>query len=428
VAVVDGDVGATDHAGCFVNCRLVLLTSPYIFAIEDRKKQSWSVLGLVHDRDTCRKPENRESMLDFLAVGQTDACAIESREAPRADALIIRENRSSDAPIAREFPKGFSGSAFEFLERIDGKDELLGRIVWGGVQPPLLSTQKGEQASYALDENGFYAAALDLPGPTLPPITAAQARAAIAVYLELWTEKMEGGFRNSWMGFLGAAKEPAAAEIVKQTVLDQLLSEDPARTRFALGALFSLRAGDPAFVKQALASLVTSDGLHALTEKPSNLTSLLKEVRGAFPEPQRRAARAAVLRPDKKHEDELLALLGVLGHGGAAERSETAALILDLPQEEFQRTVASMGNFEKAEIVIEPPLIDFWSDIQVAELARRAPDVPDALLANYLDAMRWTPSFVKVRGEIKALVQKRLAAGVANERVRSRLQLTESQL
>ncbi|WP_395022006.1 hypothetical protein [Dongia sp.] len=428
VALVDTYLGQMDHAGCSERCRLVLLGSPYAVAVERKEKQVWSVLRLVHDRATCRAEANRASMLDFLAAGEADACVVPSEEPPRADALIIRENQSSDAAVTRLFPKGFRGSAFEFLERIDGKDELLGRIVWGGVQPPLFSDQKGERLSYALDEKGFYAAALNLPGPTPPPITVAQAQAAIAVYLELWTEKLDGGFHNSWVGFLAAAKEPAATEAVKATILDQLLSENPARTRFGLQSLFSFRAGDPAFVKQALASLVTSDRLHGLTEKPSNLPSLLQEVRGAFPEPQRQAARAALLRPGVKHADELLALLGVLGHGGAAERSETAALILGLPQEDFQRAVASMGDHDRNQVVIEPPLINFWSETQIAELARRAPDVPDLLLADYVEAMRWTPGFVKVRGEIKDLLQKRLAAGIEDERLRSRLQIVESHL
>jgi hypothetical protein len=78
-------------------------------------------------------------------------------------------------------------------------------------------------------------------------------------------------------------------------------------------------------------------------------------------------------------------------------------------------------------IVIEPPLINFWPEAQIAELARHARRAR-RFVANYVEAIRWTSSFVKVRGEIKGLLQKRLAAGVADERARSRLRLIESQL
>jgi hypothetical protein len=179
-------------------------------------------------------------------------------------------------------------------------------------------------------------------------------------------------------------------------------------------------------VKEALAALVTSDGLPTITQGPSNLTELLKEVRGAFPEPQRVTARAALQRPGGKTEDELLALLSLLGHGGPEQRAETAALILALPEPEFQQAMAAMGAdggmASKMLVVIEPPIINFWSAADVAQIARRAANVPDARLADFIAAIRWTPEFAEFRGEIREMLSKRLASGVTAEEARQRLE------
>ena len=420
VAVVDSYTSPVDHVGCYERCRLVLLSSTYTYAVEDPARQTWHILRLVRDPAVCSAPEKRESMLDFLALGQVDTCAVESSQAPGADALIIRENQSENAPIKRQFPKGFRGNAYELLERIDGKDELLGRIVWGGVQPPLLSDQKGESVKFALDEKGFYAVALNLPGPTPPPITAEHAEAAIAAYLDQWTEKFDGAFLSSWMGFLSAPKEPAATRVVQDAVFDLIRSDDPARSRFGLHALFSF-GDDASFVKESLGQIVTSDRMKTFAEKPDNLLEMLKRIRGAYPEPERAAARVALQRPGAKSETELLALLSVLGHGGAEQRAEAVAVVLAMPEAEFQRTMAVLG-FDKLEIVTEPPLITFWSETDIVEIARRAPAVPDALLANYIQTIRYTLGFAKVRGNVKDLLDARLASGPADEKVRQDLQ------
>ena len=444
VAIVDSyPAGGRDVVPeCQERCRLVLLTSNYAYAIQDPKGPTWYVYGLVRDRAVCSAPEHLKDYLEFLASGFPGVCAVAAPQAPGADALIIRQNQSEDAPIKRQFPKGFGGTAWEFLERIDGRDELLGRIVWGGVPPPFLSDQKEQGTKPPVDEAGFYAAALKLPGPALPPLTAERATAVIAEFdALLQAPDVPYTVTDAWRRFPWIAQEPEAAQVLMAAIGDRLASTDPQRVQLgvsALGsfkgqsrdfarpailhllgsddpalmkwgvsALFALDTPDIGFAKDALGAIVTGKGRDAYANEPANLLEILKKVRGAYPEPRRQAALDALRSRTDLTDTEVLALLSVAAHGGPDQRKETAVLILALPEPRFQQAVAVTAF--KQDTVADDLLASLWTAADVAEIARRAPAVPSARLKDYVMAIAFAPGFDVVKSGLERLMQQRIA-------------------
>jgi hypothetical protein len=245
VAIIDSGARGARTAGCGEHCRLALLSSPYLVAVEEAGKPVWHIHRLVHDHDFCMAQERLlDNTLEFMQAGFPDTCSAETVQASGPDALIIRENVSDTAPIRKRFPKRFRGNAYEFLERIDGRDTLLGRVVWGGVQPPMFSHQPGRSATFEVDEPGFYAAALKLPDKRFPPISVENAKRLLPIYLELLQQQEYGSVpvHNSWVGFMEAAQKSEARTALRDAIVSWFQSGDLSRMKVAVSSFAAVKS------------------------------------------------------------------------------------------------------------------------------------------------------------------------------------------
>src|SRR5262249_19673188 len=141
VVMQDSYFGTRDGAtsGCAEICQQILLNSSYAVAVADREAKDWRVYREAHGQDIGMDVARRGSYFRLLAAGVPDTCIVMTRQAPGADALIVDEDLSHDSPVWPKMPKRFNGAAYEYYERDNGVDKLLGRAITGNVQPVFLS-------------------------------------------------------------------------------------------------------------------------------------------------------------------------------------------------------------------------------------------------------------------------------------------------
>jgi hypothetical protein len=146
---------------CKTFCAQVIESAPYTVAFEEGKTRTWFAFRRGYGA-TCLEPGVINSYV-VLLEHRFDFCPLRYELKPSPDALIIRHNSSSESRLRMGLP--FHSMAFEFFERIDGNDRLLGRWVWSVPDPWAWSGPMGAPESPSnvkFTDAEFYFAALGL--------------------------------------------------------------------------------------------------------------------------------------------------------------------------------------------------------------------------------------------------------------------------
>jgi hypothetical protein len=166
VAIENSSYSTKDGAKrCSAFCLQMLFDGRYVPAIKHYRRETWTLFQLAHGQ-TCRESPRASRYLELLGRRYADACIITVDQATLSDALVIREYFHSDDPGTRQrWP--YRGSLYEFVERTDGNETVLGSWARGEVEPPmLLANLWGLSPFYVGDpfkEAAFYSQALHLP-------------------------------------------------------------------------------------------------------------------------------------------------------------------------------------------------------------------------------------------------------------------------
>jgi hypothetical protein len=125
------------NADCDIACVHILASSSYSLARKNMRTSGW-LLFRRGQGDDCLKGAERQSMSTFLQAGFPDMCTIQTELPDVVDGLLVRERhlpRSQSA--ATGLPSAFAGSIYEIIERVDGKDRILGRRIAGSMMLPV---------------------------------------------------------------------------------------------------------------------------------------------------------------------------------------------------------------------------------------------------------------------------------------------------
>lgn len=438
IVVIEDAYDTRDDGMCAATCMQILLLSDYAVAIADER--DWRVYRRHHGLDLCRQPAQIKSYVALLATGRTETCIVLTREAPRATALVLRENRSNDAPVKKLLPDKVGASVPEFLERIDGKDRLLGRVVSGRVQPPLLAKQEPTTTALQMSYEQFYAEALKLPIGDAIPTTDAEMTAVLAALEALFPDAEVGGRARGTFGNIGQiAKSEAGTAALRATLERFWQSNDPGLVILGLQTIYSLQPDRAAFAKPAvarlmgldnvdimkaavlslngykadlefakapLAELILSDRIAAFGTDADAILDLMKKVPDGFsPEIRNRAKAELAARPDLA-DGRLIAVLALITRGDAQNRQETIDWIFSLPDERFERVVSSLA-FQYDVVAGVRNSVTFWSESDMETLTARTATVSDARLVGYIRAIQFQVNGRPNRGELRDLIEDR---------------------
>jgi len=133
------DVLMTDggDSHCDIACVRVLASSSYSMARGNGVTKGWRLFRRATG-EACLADAQRQSMSDFLREGFTDMCAIQTTLPDIADGLLVRERHlGRSGSVAAGLPSAFAGSIYEIIERMDGKDRILGRRIAGAMRLPV---------------------------------------------------------------------------------------------------------------------------------------------------------------------------------------------------------------------------------------------------------------------------------------------------
>ena len=377
IVVIEGAYDSRADGNCQAVCQQILLSGRYAVAYAEPESGQWRIYRLAHGADFCRQPAQVESYLQMTASRRLDTCLALTREAPRQNALVIREDYALDLPIEQQLPKGLQGSVMEFHERIDGKDRLLGRIVSGIVQAPLLSNKEPTKTALQLSGAAFCAAALELPLTEQWPRGDGDPAAVVATYESLFDNPMVGNqARDHFRGFDGKTEAEVAPK--RAAILRFWQSSDPQLIKLGLGSLHSIKnrgldfakpfvaqyleSDDPVvmqaavsalhafdqdldFAKAPLADLILSERIASYTDRNiDSLTGILKVLPGSFAPDARALAKAQLdSRPDLAG-GRLLAVLAVVSRGDAQTRQEAVDWIFAQQGDDLERAMAAVAH------------------------------------------------------------------------------------
>jgi hypothetical protein len=116
---------------CDIACIHILASSPHSMARKNIRTKGWQLFRRGPG-EACLSDAERRSMAMFLEAGFPDLCAIETNVPDVADGLLVRERHLARSHTAAAgLPSAFGGSIYEIIERVDGKDRILGRRVAG---------------------------------------------------------------------------------------------------------------------------------------------------------------------------------------------------------------------------------------------------------------------------------------------------------
>ena len=120
---------------CDILCAHILGSSSYSLARKSNK--GWQLFRRA-SAEACLGDAERRSMATFLQAGFPDMCAIQTNVTDVPDGLIVGERHlSRSQSAAAGLPRAFGGSIYEIVERVDGKDKILGRRVAGHMMLPV---------------------------------------------------------------------------------------------------------------------------------------------------------------------------------------------------------------------------------------------------------------------------------------------------
>lgn len=248
---IDGD------SVCKEGCVKVLANSPYTIALRgeywgNHRDRRWTLYKLATGT-ACLAKENIELAFDFLRLGYPGKCAVRELIDDFADGLLLRK-RSQDPrfrlppDLPHDLPKSFSGTVYEYFERIAGQDRLLARHITGVFAPersdPLIAIEKRPKAIDAgpkLDKNIFLANAIkgdaDLLWKPADPFPFDDVWTGIESYFgrkePYGAGTIEDAAALQWLGIAQLARQQAP-QLLKRRVLGLFASRDPFRVNVGL--------------------------------------------------------------------------------------------------------------------------------------------------------------------------------------------------
>lgn len=250
---------------CDQACVKVLATSNHTIAlrVDDRRGLNWA-LYTPATGSACLAKENAELALDFLKLGFPGRCAIRTTIANFDDGLYLRK-RTPDPRWrpAPDLPGGFTGTVYEYFERIDGRDHVLARHMKGTMAPmthSLLLVEKRPgsiDAGRPIDKYIFLANVLgenvDALRTPPDPFPFDQVLAEIEAYAGR-KENVGQGVSTSIQDFAARAWRSVAGleghqgpDYLKRRMLKQFTSRDPFHIELALGSTYDLPLGSRRF-------------------------------------------------------------------------------------------------------------------------------------------------------------------------------------
>lgn len=133
------DVLMTDGGAihCDIACIRILASASYSLARASSVTKGWR-LYRRGTGEACVADAQQQSTTEFRQAGFPDMCAIQTNVPDIANGLLVRErhlarNKSADAGL----PSAFGGSIYEIIERVNGKDRILGRRLDGYMRLPV---------------------------------------------------------------------------------------------------------------------------------------------------------------------------------------------------------------------------------------------------------------------------------------------------
>jgi hypothetical protein len=433
--------------GCWERCELLLLQTGYAIAITNPEKTYWRVFRKGEGAQFCGQPPQLKSYLRLLSLGRPNTCFVETRQAPAGDALVLREGESDDAPLRQQLPKDFRGAAWEFLERIDGKDRLLGRIVVASKQNPNAATpgDAKQQPPPIATAAAFYATALALPQQEIAA-DPAHTQETLTAFLPLLRDPTTARqATEAYLDFLRANRDPRAIDSLHNFVAEVLEDPDPRLVRLGYRSLYAIRTSgldfakpalvrglassdadllhdaasalnafepaDPEFAKDSLATLIVGEYIAADPDNYRALRYILAKIRGPYPEARRTEAKRVLEQRSDLGRDSVAALLTIVGCGDAKFRQEAVDIVFRMKGQRFEQAVDAIGlaanSMGSAD---ETAQVKFWSTEEMQELARRAAAVPNDRLRTYIGSFQFQMQFREVHPVLDALLDARIGA------------------
>jgi hypothetical protein len=245
---------------CDEACVKVLATSNHTIALraDDRKGLNWTLYTLASG-SVCLAKENAELALRFLRDGYPGKCATQVTIVNFSDALYLRK-RTPDPRWrpAPDLPKGFTGTVYEYFERIDGQAHVLARYMKGGMAPmshSLLLVEKRPRsidAGRSIDKYTFLANAVGENVDTLrrpaDPFPFDEVLSGIEIYFgrkEIvggGTSTIENLALTAWRS-VARLEGRQGPDYLKRRILEQFASRDPFRIELALVLIYDLPFG-----------------------------------------------------------------------------------------------------------------------------------------------------------------------------------------
>lgn len=422
---------------CSDICEQILLASDYDVALPETGSGEWRIYRRANDRSVCTQPAQIESYLSMLARRRIDTCITLSREAPRQAGLVVRENQSSDAPAKEHLPKGLRASVYEFYERADGTDRLLGRVVSATIQPALLSDREPTVSELKLTGAAFYAEALKLRIMDQPQRGDAGLDEIVAALEPLLTDhpgsdkaretfRLLGGRTDAEVAPKRAAilrlSESADPELVrlslrslysirafgldfaKPAVVSSLASEDPVMMKAAVSSLYAFEK-DLEFAKPGLATLILGGRIASYGDDMKGLDDVLANVPGGYDLNARAQAKTQLAAWPALSDNHLIGLLGIVARGDEKNRREAVDWLFALKGESFERAIAAI-KFHY-DVLGEGMKVRFWSEAEMRELVARASEVSDEVLVDYVTALKFQMNGRDLRSELKDILEDR---------------------
>jgi hypothetical protein len=437
------NVLALEGAGneCDDACHRIIATSDITLAKKDR----YSDWILFRRGESCADEAQALSTLDFLRQGYRGVCAAPTTAKTIGDALILRARTPQyerSAPLSGRF----GGRIYEIIERIGGREQLLGRRIVGILVPPfpfVIDTfgRPVEQIDLGpkinskdidgkpIDDRTFLALATGLSVDALyaapPALPFAELLDEIERYFDSSSAKVADQAVGVWQGIAVSRGRTHQSEL-RDRIDRMLKTDDPRRLRAALNCLHTLRPADQAFAQDRILELAWSP-LLATTYASlfPTVRSLLRSPAEPFPAALRERARARMSddAPLTLPQRQLLFMFMV--RGGAETRREALDTVFSLDGPAFEEQVRAIHDGDHDVWASNRP--EQWSSDDIDRLIARTPGVPNERLDRYLNAFRFGHFVSKEqKAELVEQVGERLraaqAAPVPDEKLIKQLQ------
>lgn len=148
------DVVMLPSHGCDFDCMQVLTETNYSVVGREPSGDAM-MLYRKASGDVCYKPDNIAMLIKFTRAGYAGLCTVKSPIKSVDDALILERLTGKNAQQQVSLPSWYDGELYNFIERKDGKDRLLGRWA-GGTVKTITDIPVGPR----FEDLDFYAAAL----------------------------------------------------------------------------------------------------------------------------------------------------------------------------------------------------------------------------------------------------------------------------